>query len=119
MFAVVSPPTLQLLLEALKDFDDWFVFGAFLGVPVKQLRKIESSHLRGDFLDRCKIDMLQYWLDNNVNASWKDVARALEQIDQLVLATAVKHKYLLLTAGECGKRDGVYECNIVLRCMLS
>ena len=106
------------MLEEVKDFDNWFLFGVFLGVPVKQLKKIESSYRQGE-LERCKIDMLQYWLDNNVSASWKDVARALEQTDQPVLATTVKHKYLLSTTGECDKRDGACECNIVLRCMLS
>ena len=108
-------PTLQLLLEEVKDLDNWFVFGVHLRVPVKQLNNIESNH-QGK-LERCKIDMLQYWLDNNVSASWKDVARALEQTDQLVLATTVKHKYLLLTTGECDKRDGACECNIALHCM--
>ena len=102
-------PTIPLLLEETKDFDNWFLFGVFLGVPVKQLKKIESSYRQGE-LDRCKIDMLQYWLDNNVNASWKDVARALEQTDQLVLATTVKRKYLLSSTGECDKRDGACEC---------
>ena len=102
MCAGVSIPTFQRLLEELNDVDNWFLFGAFLGVPVKQLQKIESSH-RGE-VERCKIEMLQYWLDNNVNASWKDVVRALEQTNQLVLAETVKHKYLLSTTvdqGEC------------------
>ena len=110
-------PTIQLLLEDLKDLDNCrFVFGVHLRVPVKQLNKIESN--RQGELERCKIDMLQYWLDNNVSASWKDVARALEQTDQLVLAATVKRKYLLLTAGECGKRDGACECNIALCCII-
>ena len=43
----ISFPTLQRLLEELKDVDNWFVSGIPLGVPVKQLQKIESSH-RGD-----------------------------------------------------------------------
>ena len=97
--------TLQCLLEELKDVDNWFVLGIFLGVPVKQLKKIESSHLQGD-LEIAKKDMLQYWLDDNVNASWKDVVRALEQTDHLVLAVTVKRKYLLSTTadqGECGE----------------
>ena len=95
-----SIPTLQCLLEELKDVDNWFLLGIFLGVPVKQLQKIESLH-RGE-IERCKIDMLQYWLDNNVNASWKDVVRALEQTNQLVLAETVKHKYLLSATADQG-----------------
>ena len=89
------------MLEELKDVDNWFVLGIFLGVPVKQLQKIESSH-RGD-LERCKIDMLQYWLDNNVTPSWKDVVRALEQTNQIVLAETVKHRYLLSTTADQGE----------------
>ena len=96
-----SHPTLQRLLEELKDVDNWFLLGIFLGVPVKQLQKIESLH-RGE-TERCKIDMLQYWLDNNVTASWKDVVRALEQTNQLVLAETVKHKYLLSTTADQGE----------------
>ena len=95
-----SLPTLQRLLEELKDANNWFVLGIFLGVPVKQLQKIESLH-RGE-LERCKIDMLQYWLDNDVNASWKNVVRALEQTNQLVLAETVKHKYLLSDTADQG-----------------
>ena len=38
--------------------------------------------------------MLQYWLDNNVNVSWKNLAQALKQIDQHVLAETVKQQYL-------------------------
>ena len=46
------------------------------------------------------IDMLKYWLNNNVSASWKDVVRALEQINQLVLAATVKQKFLCGDEGE-------------------
>ena len=91
--AGISFPTLPQLLEELKDVD-WFLLGIFLGVPLKQLHRIESSYRQG-VVERCKIDMLQYWLDNNVSASWKDVVRALEQTDQIVLAVTVKQKYLL------------------------
>ena len=96
-----SLPTLQRLLEELRNVDNWFLLGIFLSVPVKQLQKIESLH-RGE-VERCKIDMLQYWLDNNVTASWKDVVRALEQTNQLVLAETVKHKYLLSTTADQGE----------------
>ena len=96
-----SLPTLQRLLEELRNVDNWFLLGIFLSVPVKQLQKIESLH-RGE-VERCKIDMLQYWLDNNVTPSWKDVVRALEKTNQLVLAETVKHKYLLSTTADQGE----------------
>ena len=92
-------PTLKELLKELSKVEKWFMLGIFLDVPVDQLEKIESSHQQRD-LERCMIDMLKYWLNNNVSASWKDVVRALEQIDQLVLAATVKQKYLCGDKGE-------------------
>ena len=86
-------PKLQQLLKTLKPLENWFVFGVILGVPVPQLKKIESSYSQRE-LERCKIDMLQYWLENKLIPTWKEVIQALEQSDQLVLAAQVKHDYL-------------------------
>ena len=86
-------PTLQQLMKALKTMDNWFVFGVILGVPVPQLKMIETSYSQRE-LERCKIDMLQYWLDNNVLPLWNEIVQALEQTDQLALAAQVKHDYL-------------------------
>ena len=90
---------LQQLLKELKTIDNWFVFGVYLSVPYSQLQKINLSH-HSEEIELCKVDLLQYWLNNNVSASWKDVVRALEQIDQLVLAATVKQKYLCGDKGE-------------------
>ena len=86
-------PTLKQLLKVLKKLKDWFIFGIMLNVPVPELRKIESSYHQR-LLERCKIDMLQYWLDTNVLPSWNEIVEALESTDQLVLAAEVKHEYL-------------------------
>ena len=85
-------PTLQQLLKALKKLDNWYVFGAILGVPISQLKKIKSYH-QSD-IELCKIDMLQYWLDNKFVSKWSDVILALEETDQLALAAQIKHDYL-------------------------
>ena len=97
--------TVQQVIKELKKLDDWFVFGVALDVPVSELRKIESSCPRGS-VERCKIETIQYWLDNNADASWKELARALELIDQLVLAATVKHKYLWTPC----EQEGVSVC---------
>ena len=93
LYFCIGTPTLQQLLKVLKQLENWFVFGVTLGVPVPQLKKIEASYSQRE-LERCKIDMLQYWLDNNVLPLWNEVALALEQTDQLALAAQVKHDYL-------------------------
>ena len=83
---------MQSLLEELKEVDDWYMFGAYLGVPVHKLKEIQSEH-KG-IVERCKLDMLQYWLNTTMIASWSDIARALEQMDKLSLAAKLKRKYL-------------------------
>ena len=85
--------TVQTLLLELKEVDDWYLFGAYLGVPVYKLKEIQStSQHRG--VERCKLEMLQFWLDSTMTASWKDIVRAVEQTDRLTLASNLKSKYL-------------------------
>lgn len=74
--------------------DKWYLFGVKLNVPVYELNKIKFSEPQGE-IELCKTHTLQYWLNSNPTASWKDVVRALEQIDHLRLASQVKEKYLL------------------------
>ena len=100
-FLCAGTPTLQQLLKALKTLENWFVFGVILGVPFSQLKKIESSYSQRE-LERCKLDMLQYWLDNKLVPKWNEVILALEQTDQLALAAEIKHDYLWSTAEEEG-----------------
>ena len=88
-------PTLQQLLEALKNSDSWFLFGAMLGVPVSQLRKIELDHQKDS--NRCKLELLQYWLDTTLSPTWNEIVQALEKTDQLALAAQIKHDYLWST----------------------
>ena len=62
-------------------------------MPFCQLKKIESSYSQRE-LERCKLDMLQYWLDNKLDPKWNEVILALEETDQLALAAQIKHEYL-------------------------
>ena len=99
---------MAVLLEELKEVDDWYMLGAYLNVPVYQLNKIQSTHTQ-DGVERCKLAMLQYWLDNTMNASWKDIARALEQLNMLTLAARLKWKYLRTLPATTA--DGVCVCD--------
>ena len=73
---------MAVLLEELQEVDNWFMLGVYLNVPVSQLNKIQSVHAQ-DGVERCKLEMLQYWLDTTMTASWKDIARALEHLNML------------------------------------
>ena len=106
---------MQALLEELKEVDDWYLFGAYLGDPVCKLNEIQSEH-RG-VVEICKLNMLQYWLNTTMTASWRDIARAVEQMNRLTLAAKLKRKYLW---GPPTTPEGIYaiaiSCNIILLC---
>ena len=57
-------------------------------------------------LERCKTEMLQYWLDNKLVPKWNEVILALEETDQLALAAQIKHDYLLSTESDVRKEEG-------------
>ena len=102
-------PTLQQLMKALQKLEDWHMFGVILGVPYSQLRKIELNHQKDS--DRCKTEMLQYWLDSTLVPKWNDVILALEVIDQLAMAAQIKHDYLWSSA--VSEEEGM--CMLVLK----
>ena len=87
----------------MKELDDWILFGVGLGVPLSELRRIESA--RGT-VKQCKAETIQYWLDNNADASWIKIAQTLELVDQLMLAIEVKRNYLWKTCEL--EQEGVY-----------
>ena len=91
--ADIPLPTVQLLFKELKEVKGWYVFGVALAIPVRKLNEIQSSNPH-DGVERWLVDMFEYWLSNNPDASWKDIIQVLEQTDQLVLAAQVKLKYL-------------------------
>ena len=76
-----------------------------MGVPMPKLKSIESTNLKE--VERCKLDTLQYWLDNEIDASWKEIVQALEKSDHCVLAAKVKKKYLWPSTGGEGEGECV------------
>ena len=85
---------LQLMLQHLNEVrNEWFMIGIALGVPITKLREIEASFTKEGTM-RCLLEMVQYWLDTTPAACWEQVARALEQVNQLTLAATIKQKYL-------------------------
>ena len=107
--------TVAELLEELKEVDDWYMMGAYLNVPVRELKKIKATHTQ-DGVERCKLEMLQYWLDTNMTASWKNIARALEQLNMLTLAGRLKLKYLNTSPATTAEGVCVCVCACVCVC---
>ena len=94
-----------ILLEELKEVNDWRMLGAYLNVPKYVLDKINAEK---SSVDHCKLEMLQHWLDTTMTASWNDIARALEQVNQLKMAARLKLKYLRTSPATTP--DGVCVC---------
>ena len=91
----VPVPTVQLLINELKDVvDDWKVFGVSLGVPPSILDAIKLDDPNGG-VDNWKLKMFHFWLQHKPGASWKDVVRALKEVDCHDLAATLARKYLL------------------------
>ena len=76
-----------------------------LGVPVSQLKKIKLHHQKDS--DRCKLELLQYWLDNNSAPMWNVIVQALKETDQLALADQIKHDYLCLSTNKAITSDEI------------
>ena len=82
------------MLQHLNEVrNEWFMIGIALGVRLIKLREIEASYTKEGMM-RCMLEMVQYWLDTTPAACWEQVARALEQVNQLTLAATIKQKYL-------------------------
>ena len=104
--------TVAVLLQELQEVNDWYMLGAYLNVSVRELKKIQATYTQ-DGVERCKLEMLQYWLDTTMTASWKDIARALEQLNMLTLAARLKLKYL--RASPATAAEGVCVCVCVFQ----
>ena len=60
-------------MEELKEVTDWHMLGVdFLNVPKHVLDRINTEQ---SSVEHCKLEMLHYWLDNTMTASWNDIAK--------------------------------------------
>ena len=94
---------------------DWYVFGVSLRLPLRQLEYIKLDNAN-EGLEKQKICMFQFWLQFNVNASWKDIVQALEQNDFITLATNVKMKYVLSDSilSSTSQEQGVFDFQCII-----
>ena len=82
---------LQSLLKYLSMLVEWETFGALVGVPSEELRRIKEEH--GSVQSRV-MHLLDYWVKNDGNVSWDRVVEALESIPkEKYLADKIPLKY--------------------------
>ena len=78
------------LLEETEKLTDWYTFGVFLKMPTEDLKDIENRYASTAGLKRCKTELFTLWLQRNPNASWDQIAQALEKCDQIAMADRIR-----------------------------
>ena len=86
----LSPPTLNILCDELRQVVEWDEVAIYLKVP-----HVDIEDIRGQFskISKCKMQCLQKWLDQtNTEHSWRTVANAVEKVNPAV-AEYIRAKY--------------------------
>ena len=77
---------------------DWFPLGVQLGVRPATLRQIEKNYPQDT--QRCKTEVLDLWLRNAPEVSWKNLAQAVEAMGEYTSAAQrLKRKMPLVPKG--------------------
>ena len=71
---------------------DWFSLGIRLGIKLEDLKRIELDY-KGHGIERYKIEMVRFWLNNDSKASYRKLVKALANIDHRNLAKALRLKH--------------------------
>lgn len=62
----------------LQEITSWYLLGIQLGVDPSKLEQFQANH-PGD-VERCKVDVLQHWLNNVDVPSWRSLAGAVQRL---------------------------------------
>ena len=81
-----------MITIALKEVSKWHQLGIQLGLTPGLLNTIERNHPHD--AERCKTEVLTWWLQNAEERSWEKIAEALNKIEYKVLAEKLKGKML-------------------------
>lgn len=117
-----ATPTLKALTNELKSVWNWYTLGVNLDLSYSLLKRIERSCL-GDS-ERCRIEMLDHWLQNTTNPTWEAVIKALYLMDEHKVAKQILRKYMTSTTtteGNCLYCTSVQFMHFIssLRCKLA
>jgi len=84
---------IKTLTHELKDVTaDWFQLGVQLGVKPAKLQQIRQDC--SGKTEQCHTEMLNCWLQGDLEASWGKVVEALQRRDHLVLAEKLQRMYM-------------------------
>ena len=72
------PMSLKQILKDTKEVRSWFSLGIQLGIETSDLNAIERQF--GGDTERCKVEVIEYWLRNAPEPTWNKLARAVEDM---------------------------------------
>ena len=91
--AMSSPLSLPDLLEVTNKVTDWHALGVFLKMPSEELKDIERR-LSGEGIRRCKSELFTCWMKRYSNASWTEIALALDKCEEYAIADQIRQFHL-------------------------
>ena len=72
------PAILKQILRDIKEVTDWYSLGIQLEIPTSHLRHIEDNY--GSNAKRCKMEVVDYWLQNDPEPTKSKLAQAVEDM---------------------------------------
>ena len=92
--SIAKPTVLKDVVTVLTDFPGWYTLGVGLEVPKTTLDTIHANYCDGiNAVERCKIEMVDWWLNNAKNPTWAALVAALKAIGKTGLAKRIAKKY--------------------------
>ena len=70
--------SLPLILNTIKEITNYYHLGIQLGIEPHELERIEINH--GKDLERCKSEVMVFWIRNDPEPTWSKLAIAVEQL---------------------------------------
>ena len=89
----MSSLVLTDILDETEQITKWYELGVHLKLPTKELDNIEKKFSANHGSLRCKIELFKLWMETNLDASWEQLARALEKCGQTVLANGIRRRH--------------------------
>ena len=104
---------LSNFLEQTAEATDWYLLGAFMKLPPKDLTLIEKQFLSGG-PTRCKAELFNVWTKRTPNASWELIAAALEKSGETALAENIRKSCVLSTLASQPSASAASTVSVVL-----
>ena len=82
--------TLIKLMEETKEVVELEMLALYLGIKMEVIKKFQAECPLD--IDKAKLRLYAYWLDNDSEASWNKLTAALENLDKCVLAKIISDK---------------------------